>query len=98
MQQTSDPLIKTDHALRLGVGDMAKISNHNFFFFFISRFHDFIMILCHVGFTILSEQSTAKLISLLQRQILSRSQNIKMNGGYLGQSGPRWESLSLFYI
>ncbi len=42
MQQTSDPLIKTDHALRLGVGDMAKISNHNYYFFLnitVSRFY-----------------------------------------------------------
>ncbi len=42
---------------------MAKISHHDFFG--KSQFHDFITILCHVGFTILSEQSTAKLISLL---------------------------------
>ncbi len=33
---------------------MAKISYH--VFFFISQLHDFIMILCHVGFTILSDQ------------------------------------------
>ncbi len=33
---------------RLGVGDMAKISYHIFF-----KYHDFITILCHVGFSIL---------------------------------------------
>ncbi len=43
------------HAFVLGVGDMAKIS-----------YHDFTTILCHVGLS-----STAKLISLLKRQILS---------------------------
>ncbi len=32
-----------------GGGDMAKISYHHFF----QKHHDFITILCHVGFTIL---------------------------------------------
>ncbi len=35
----------------LGVGDMAKISL--FFFFFYITIHNFITILCHVGFSIL---------------------------------------------
>ncbi len=38
---------------KLGVGNVAKISCHVFFWL---QFHDFIKILCHFGFTILSEQ------------------------------------------
>ncbi len=38
---------------RLGVGDMAKISYQVFFIFFYITIHDFITILCHVGFSIL---------------------------------------------
>ncbi len=49
---------------KVGVGNMAKISYQDLFLE-ISRFRNFITILCHVGFTILSEKSTAKLISLL---------------------------------
>ncbi len=37
---------------RLGVGDMARISYHNYLFLNIT-IHDFITILCHVGFSIL---------------------------------------------
>ncbi len=45
-------LLAVSAVLEVGLGE---ISYHNFFFF-ISRFHDFIMVLCHVGFTILSDQ------------------------------------------
>ncbi len=45
-------LLALSAVLDLGVGDMAKISYHVFFF----KYHNFIMILCHVGFTILSDQ------------------------------------------
>ncbi len=38
----------------LGAGDIAKISYHDLFYIYISRFRDFITILCHVDFTILS--------------------------------------------
>ncbi len=55
---------------------MAKISYHNF------------TILCHVDFTIFSEQCSQNNFPI-QRQILSRLQNIKKYGGYLDQSGGR---------
>ncbi len=69
--------------VKVGVGDMAKISYHNFFRNIpISRF--FVMLIL-----LLCLSSAAKIISLLQRQILSRLQNIKRYGGYLDQSGGR---------
>ncbi len=43
-------LLAVSAVLEVGVGDMAKISYHVLFFLY------FIMILCHVGFTILSDQ------------------------------------------
>ncbi len=56
-------LLAVSAVFEVGVGDMANISYH-VFFFFISRFHDFIMILSHVGFIILSDQCS-KIISIL---------------------------------
>ncbi len=56
---------------------MSKISYHFFFFFYLN-----FTILCHVDF-IICLSSAAKIISVLQRQTLSRLQNIKKNGGYL---------------
>ncbi len=62
---------------------MAKISYHNFFRnITISQF--FVMLIL-----LLCLSSAAKIISLLQRQILSRLQNIIKYGGYLDQSGGR---------
>ncbi len=70
--------------INVGVGDMAKISYHNLFRN-INFFHDSLS----CWFLIFCLSSAAKLISLLQRQSLSRLQNIKKNGVYLGQSGRR---------
>ncbi len=50
------------HAFVLGVGDITKKSYHGYFL----KYHDFTTIFCHVGLS-----STAKLISLLKRRILS---------------------------
>ncbi len=60
---------------------MAKISYHYYFRnITISRF--FVMLIL-----LLCLSSAAKIISLLQRQILSRLQNIKSYAGNLDQSG-----------
>ncbi len=59
---------------------MAKISYNNFF-------NDFIMILCYVGFTILFEHYSQTNFPYYKDKSFKREQNIKNNGGYLGQSG-----------
>ncbi len=62
---------------------MAKISYHYVFRnIAISRFFVMLILLFCLS-------RAAKIISLLQRQILSRLQNIKNHGGYLDQSGGR---------
>ncbi len=40
--------------LVMGLVDMAKLSYHNYFLFLNITIHDFITILCHVGFSILT--------------------------------------------
>ncbi len=55
--------ISSDH-VRLGLGDMAKISYNDLFR--KSRFHNFITIFCHVGFTILSEQCSQTNIPIIK--------------------------------
>ncbi len=64
---------------------MAKISYHDFFLE-ISRFHDFITILCHVSFTILSEQYSQTNFSIIKTKTFKATKYEKKNGAYLGQS------------
>ncbi len=52
---------------------MAKIS----LFFFISRFHDFILILCHVGFTVLSEQCSQNNFPIIKTKPLKVTKHKK---------------------
>ncbi len=79
--------------LRLGVGDIAKISYYNLFIF-----HDFIMILCHVCFNILSEQCSQNNFPTIKTKHFKVKNKIKNNGGYLGQSGQRYKSLSFYLL
>ncbi len=53
------------------------------FFLEISQFHDFIMILCHVGFTILSDQGSQNNFPIIKTRSFTVTK-YKMNGGYLG--------------
>ncbi len=69
----------------IGVGDMAKISSQ----FFFLKYHDFITILCHVGFTIFSEKCSQNNFPIIKKKPFKVTKYIKKIGGYLGQSGRR---------
>ncbi len=75
---------------------MAKISYHAFFFFFleISRFHDFITILCHVGFTILSEQCSQNNVPVIKTNPFKVTKY--KNEWWIFR--PKWAKIKIFVI
>ncbi len=52
-------------------------------------YHDFITILCYVGFTIFSEQCSQNNFPIIKTKPFMVTKYKKMNGGYLGQNGWR---------
>ncbi len=63
----------------------------------ISQFNYFITILCHVGFTIVSEQCSQNNFPITKTNPFKVTK-YKNYGWYLDQSGRRLKSLSLFYL
>ncbi len=71
---------------------MAKISDHVLFF----THHNLIPILCHVGFTIVSEQYSQTNFPIIKDKSIQGDKTTN-NGGYLGQSGWRYKSVIILY-
>ncbi len=68
---------------KLGVGDMAKISYHNF-----------ITILCHVGFTILSDQCSQNNFPIIQTKPFKVTKYVKEWWIFR----PKWAKIKIFFI